>query len=656
MRSTKMILLQAQHVARYFGADVLFENIYLEVQENSRIALVGRNGAGKSTLLKIIADIEPADAGQISKGKQVTIGYLAQNTGLDSTQSIWEEMLEVFQSVIQLEKKMRHTEEMLGDPALLADEERYHEALKQYDQMQHDFREQNGYGYEAEIRSVLHGFRFFEEDYTKSINQLSGGQKTRLALAKLLLQKRDLLILDEPTNHLDIETLNWLENYLQTYTGALLIVSHDRYFLDKVVNEVYDLSRQKMHHYKGNYSKYLNLKADQLEKEWKEFEKQQKEIAKLEDFVNRNLVRASTTKRAQSRRKQLNKMDRLDKPQGEEKSATFRFQPAKESGNVVMSMENGAIGYQNTILSEPIDLDVRKYDSIALVGPNGVGKSTLLKSLLEELPLIKGEKRFGTNVEVGYYDQEQAELHSSKSVLAELWDEHPTTPEKDIRSILGSFLFSGEDVEKAVTSLSGGEKARLALAKLSMNQDNFLILDEPTNHLDIDSKEVLENALIDFDGTLLFVSHDRYFINRIASTVVELSAEGSTVYLGDYDYYLEKKAEQEELKRLAEEAQGVDNNVGDNTTTTAPSKNREINKENQKLTRQLTRRIEAIEQDTSELEPAIEKLETELTKPEVYEDHLKVQEINDELQLLNDQYEKLMEEWEETTLALEELS
>lgn len=652
----KMILLQAQHVARYFGADVLFENIYLEIQDHSRVALVGRNGAGKSTLLKMIADIEQPDAGKISKGKQVTIGYLAQNTGLDSTQSIWDEMLDVFHSVIQLEKKMRHIEQLLGDADLLADEDRYQETLKQYDQMQHDFKEKNGYGYEAEIRSVLHGFNFFEADYTKSINQLSGGQKTRLALAKLLLQKKDLLILDEPTNHLDIETLNWLENYLQTYTGALLIVSHDRYFLDKVVNEVYDLSRQKITHYKGNYSKFLDLKAAQLEKEWKEFEKQQKEIAKLEDFVNRNLVRASTTKRAQSRRKQLEKIDRLDKPQGDEKSATFRFQPSIESGNVVMTVENGAIGYEDTILSEPINMDVRKYDSIALVGPNGVGKSTLLKSLLNELPLIKGETKFGTNVEVGYYDQEQAELHSTKSVLAELWDDHPTTPEKDIRSILGSFLFSGEDVEKSVSSLSGGEKARLALAKLSMEKDNFLILDEPTNHLDIDSKEVLENALIDFEGTLLFVSHDRYFINRIATKVIELSPEGSTVYLGDYDYYLEKKAEQEELKRLAQEdAQMKQPLQSEETIPNKPAENRVINKENQKLIRQLTRRIEAIENETAELEQSIEELESELTKPDVYEDHIKVQEINDQLQLLTNQYEELMEEWESSTLELENL-
>lgn len=648
-----MILLQVQHVARYFGADVLFENIYLEIQENARIALVGRNGAGKSTLLKMIADVEQPDAGQIIKSKNVTIGYLAQNTGLDSASSIWDEMLKVFEPVIQLEKEMRQTEIQLGDPELLADETLYHKTLARYDQLQHDFRAANGFGYEAEIRSVLHGFRFYEEDYAKDIRQLSGGQKTRLALAKLLLEKRDLLILDEPTNHLDIETLNWLENYLQLYHGALLIVSHDRYFLDKVVNEVYEISRQKITHYKGNYSKYLTLKAAQLEQEWKEYEKQQTEIAKLEDFVNRNLVRASTTKRAQSRRKKLEKMDRMDRPQGDEKSAHFRFQTNKESGNVVLTLTDGAIGYKEHILSAPIELEIRKYDSIALVGPNGIGKSTLLKSLIGDLPLIQGNEQLGANVDLGYYDQEQANLNSKKSVLNELWDEHPTTPEKDIRSILGSFLFTGDDVEKSVSSLSGGEKARLALAKLSLHRDNFLVLDEPTNHLDIDSKEVSENALIDFDGTLLFVSHDRYFINRLATAVVELSEEGSTLYLGDYDYYIEKKAQQEELQQLAEAAE-QDKQIGRNASLTNKN-HREINKETQKKVRQLIRRIEALESEMAELEQAIEAIELQLTEPEVFGDHIQVQELNGKLTALQTRNEQLLTEWEEKSIELEEL-
>lgn len=651
-----MILLQTQQVARHFGADVLFENIQLEIQDTSRIALVGRNGAGKTTLLKMIVGLEDPDAGKIAKGKAVTVGYLAQHTGLDSDKTIWDEMLTVFEPVLQMEKRMHLLEEKLGEPELLANSEAYQKVLDDYDQLQHDFSSANGFGFEAEIRSVLHGFRFFEQDYTKSITQLSGGQKTRLALARLLLEKRDLLVLDEPTNHLDIATLNWLEDYLQTYKGALLIVSHDRYFLDKVVNEVYELSRQKMTHYKGNYTKYLDQKAANLEREWKEFEKQQTEIAKLEDFVARNLVRATTTKRAQSRRKQLEKMDRLDKPKGDEKSARFKFQPAKESGNVVLTVNDAAVGYDNKIISAPIQLDIRKLDAVALVGPNGIGKSTLLKSLVDDIPLIQGEKRFGANVEVGYYDQEQANLNSTKTVLAELWDAHPLTPEKDIRSILGSFLFSGEDVEKSVTSLSGGEKARLALAKLSMEKDNFLILDEPTNHLDIDSKEVLEDALIEFPGTLLFVSHDRYFINRIATTVVELSETGSKLYLGDYDYYLEKKAEEEELRLLAEEEQLKNiSQVAPTELNAGTKKHYQIGKEEQKLIRQLTRRIEALETEMAELESTIQDLENQLTLPEVFGNHVKVQEINQILQELKEKNETSMNEWEEQSLALEEL-
>ncbi|MEO2456784.1 ABC-F family ATP-binding cassette domain-containing protein, partial [Enterococcus faecalis] len=505
-----MILLQANQVARHFGSETLFENIHLEIATKSRIALVGRNGAGKSTFLKIIAGIDAPDSGTIAKNKTATLGYLAQNTGLESDKTVWEEMTKAFADILEMEQRMRELETKISEMEPTTSV--YEGILKEYDQLQHTFSEKNGYGYENEIRSVLHGFGFDESFYTKDIQTLSGGQKTRLALARMLLQKPDILILDEPTNHLDIETLSWLESYLPSYPGALLIVSHDRYFLDKVVNEVYELSRKKMTHYKGNYSKYLELKAEQLASEWKAYEKQQEEINKLEDFVAKNLVRASTTKRAQSRRKVLEKMDRLDRPQGDEKSAHFLFDSEKVSGNVVLQVEDAAIGYdQEHILSEPIHLDIRRKEAIALVGPNGIGKSTLLKSIIDRIPFIKGSKTFGTNVSVGYYDQEQANLHGNKTVLAELWDEHPTTPEKEIRSILGGFLFSGDDVEKTIPLLSGGEKARVALAKLAMDRDNFLILDEPTNHLDIDNKEVLENALIDYEGTILFVSHDRYF-------------------------------------------------------------------------------------------------------------------------------------------------
>lgn len=642
-----MILLQANQIARHFGAEILFENIHLEIQTGARIALVGRNGAGKSTLLKIIAGIEAPDVGNIAKNKTATLGYLAQDTGLDSTETVWNEMLKAFEEVRLMEQRMRDLEVFISEGT--PDTPAYQAFLKEYDKLQHDFSDKNGYSYENEIRSVLHGFKFDPSFYEQRIDTLSGGQKTRLALARMLLQHPDILILDEPTNHLDIETLSWLENYLQSYTGALLIVSHDRYFLDKVATEVYELSRKKMRHYKGNYSKYLDMKAEQLASDWKAYEKQQTEINKLEDFVARNLVRASTTKRAQSRRKALEKMERLDRPQGDEKQAHFLFNVAKPSGNVVLQVEDAAIGYDGTILSEPINLDIRRQEAIALVGPNGIGKSTLLKSIIQQLPFIRGKETLGTNVSIGYYDQGQAELHTNKTILAELWDEHPTVPEKDIRSILGAFLFSGEDVEKTIPLLSGGEKARVALAKLAMNQENFLILDEPTNHLDIDNKEVLENALIDYEGTLLFVSHDRYFINRIATKVIELSENGSKVYLGDYDYYLEKKKEEEEIAELLAAEQPEVSTPSTNKSTYFQSK------EQQKIMRSLQRKITQIEEDMAQLEETVDELEQQMVSPAVLADHVKLNELNQALDEAHQLQEEKLSEWENLSLELEEI-
>ncbi|WP_195514267.1 ABC-F family ATP-binding cassette domain-containing protein [Enterococcus sp. 1001283B150225_161107_E12] len=642
-----MILLQANQIARHFGAEILFENIHLEIQTGARIALVGRNGAGKSTLLKIIAGIEAPDVGNIAKNKTATLGYLAQDTGLDSTETVWNEMLKAFEDVRLMEQRMRDLEVFISEGT--PDTPAYQSFLKEYDKLQHDFSDKNGYSYENEIRSVLHGFKFDPSFYEQRIDTLSGGQKTRLALARMLLQHPDILILDEPTNHLDIETLAWLENYLQSYTGALLIVSHDRYFLDKVATEVYELSRKKMRHYKGNYSKYLDMKAEQLASDWKAYEKQQTEINKLEDFVARNLVRASTTKRAQSRRKALEKMERLDRPQGDEKQAHFLFNVAKPSGNVVLQVEDAAIGYDGTVLSEPINLDIRRQEAIALVGPNGIGKSTLLKSIIQQLPFIRGKETLGTNVSIGYYDQGQAELHTNKTILAELWDEHPTVPEKDIRSILGAFLFSGEDVEKTIPLLSGGEKARVALAKLAMNQENFLILDEPTNHLDIDNKEVLENALIDYEGTLLFVSHDRYFINRIATKVIELSESGSKVYLGDYDYYLEKKKEEEEIAELLAAEQPEVSTPSTNKSTYFQSK------EQQKIMRSLQRKITQIEEDMAQLEETVDELEQQMVSPAVLDDHVKLNELNQALDEAHQLQEEKLAEWENLSLELEEI-
>ena len=637
----RMILLQVNQLQKYYGADLILSNIKLELQTRDRVALVGRNGAGKSTLLKIIAGHLSHDGGEIFKPKEVTIGYLAQNTGLESSLSIWEEMLTVFEPLRLMEKSLRGLEEQMSDPLVFEDNGRYERILKEYDHLQVKFKEQGGYQYEAEMRSVLHGLNFHDKDLM--ISSLSGGQKTRLALGKLLLTKPDILILDEPTNHLDIDTLSWLEQYLQGYHGAILIVSHDRYFLDKVVTQVYEVSRKQIQRFTGNYSSYLDQKALNYERDLKVFEKQQQEVADLQDFINRNLARASTTKRAQSRRKKLEKMDLMDRPLGDEKSATFSFEIEKQSGNDVLTVDSLAVGYQGRKVSESITFRAYKGESIALVGPNGIGKSTLLKTIIKKLPALDGSILYGTNLSIGYYDQEQAELTSNKRVLNELWDDYPLKNEKEIRTVLGNFLFSGDDVLKIVSSLSGGEKARLALAKLMLEKANVLILDEPTNHLDLDSKEVLENALVDYPGTILFVSHDRYFINRIATKVLELSRHGSTEYLGDYDYYLDKKLEQEELAALAQAA-----SIKRSAQMGAFEKNTyQQDKESKKQERQRQRKLEEIEQRIEELEEQIQDFEQQLCEPDIFQDHEKVLEINLKNEKAKAELEQLMEAWAE---------
>ncbi|GAB6453563.1 MULTISPECIES: ABC-F family ATP-binding cassette domain-containing protein [Bacillus] len=644
-----MILLQVNALSKLYGAETILANIKLEVQTKDRIALVGRNGAGKSTLLKIIAGELSHDGGEIIKPKDVSIGYLAQNTGLETSLTIWDEMLTVFTHLQQMETKLRRLEQEMGKEENFSNEATYEKLLAEYDQLQLDYKDQGGYQYEADIRSILSGLGFPVETHQTTISTLSGGQKTRLALGKLLLTKPDLLILDEPTNHLDIETLTWLEQYLQGYPGAILIVSHDRYFLDKLVTQVYEISNKESRRFVGNYSKYLDLKSALYEQDMKRYEKQQDEIAKLEDFVQKNIARASTTKRAQSRRKQLDRMELLTRPLGDSKSASFHFDIEKQSGNDVLQVKDATIGYHEDPIIEHVTMRLTRGDSVALVGPNGIGKSTLLKSIVNKLPLLHGNVSFGSNVSVGYYDQEQANLTSSKRVLNELWDEYPLQPEKEIRTILGNFLFTGDDVLKPVSSLSGGQKARLALAKLMMQKSNLLILDEPTNHLDLNSKEILENALIDYPGTLLFVSHDRYFINRVTTTVVELSTEGAQEYLGDYDYYVEKKNEM--IERAAFEQQEQQENQAPVQKNVAQEKlNYLEEKERKQLERQRTRKIEELEQNIVQFEEEIATLEDQLCLPEIYADYEKASEITTKKQTLQEQLDACMTEWEELHL------
>lgn len=632
-----MIILQVNGVTKSFSGTDILENVKLEVQHRDRVALVGRNGAGKSTLLKIIAGESTADTGDIIVPKGIRIGYLEQHSGLETELSVWDEMMTVFEPLQAMERRLRGLEAQMADPDVYGDPSASERVMGEYDSLQVEFKDLGGYQYESDTRSILHGMRFYPADYEKPVDLLSGGQKTRLALAKMLLSKPDLLILDEPTNHLDIETLGWLENYLKSYEGALLIVSHDRYFLDQVVTLVYEVSRRKVSRFTGNYSAYLDEKAKNYEKDRKMFEKESSEKAKLEDFIQKNIARASTSKMAKSRRKQLERTDWMDAPDGDEKSANFSFTIDRPSGNDVLAVEKASVGYDGKPVSTNIDMRVYKQDRIAILGPNGVGKSTLLKTIVKRQELLAGDIRYGTHVQFGYYDQNQATLVGSGTVLQEIWDDWPLMNEKDIRTLLGRFLFTGDDVGKPVQSLSGGEKARLSLAKLMLEKSNTLVLDEPTNHLDLDSKEVLENALDDFPGTILFVSHDRYFINRIATKVFDLSENGAVEYLGDYDYFVEKKTEQAEL--LAESL------AAKQSTAVIKSRPQEVDKERQKAERRLKRAIEQTELKMAELDEQIASLQDELIKPEYADDHVKLMELQADIDSLQETHDTHAEDW-----------
>lgn len=637
-----MILLQTNDVERRFGADVLFHNINLQIQEHGRTALVGRNGAGKTTLLKMIAGITSPDEGTISKAKDLSISYLAQDQGLDSQNNIWAELDTVFADLHREEQTIHDLEKQLA--TLDATTDQYGRVMEQYDRLQGDFKKRGGFEYESRMRGILTGFGFGEEYYDTPVNALSGGQKTKLALAKILLQAPNLLILDEPTNHLDMNVLAWLEDYLKSYQGALLVVSHDRYFLDHVVKDVYDLDNRTLRHYTGNYTQFVQHKQEWLKAEWKHYDQQQKKIAKLEDFVNRNIVRASTTKRAQARRKQLEKMERLDRPVTDDQSIHFHFHSEKASGNEVLDVDQLKVGYDDQVLAGPLSFAVRKPHRVGIIGPNGIGKSTLLKTILNKIPAVSGSVKFGANLDVGYYDQEQQQLHADKTVLEEVWDDHPEVPEKDIRSLLGSFLFVGDDVYKVVHELSGGEKARLELTKLSFQPINFLILDEPTNHLDIDSREVLESAINEFPGTVLFVSHDRYFINQVATDILDMCKDGIKHYEGDYDDYLATVAKAT-APNPASSAQS-------SPASSQGKQSYQQSKDQQRARRKLQRKVDDLEKQMAQLEDQQANIEAEMSKPEVATDIGKLTDLQKELDQLKAQSEEVELDW---TAAAEEL-
>ncbi|MEO3945575.1 ABC-F family ATP-binding cassette domain-containing protein [Gorillibacterium sp. CAU 1737] len=667
------MLLQAVNISKSYGVRPVLSHITMLVNEREKIGLVGVNGAGKSTFLQIIAGEMSYDSGDIFKAKETTIGYLAQNSGLDSASTIRQEMLEVFEPLLAVERELRDLEAEMADPNLPHDSKRYEDILNRYAARSDYFREKGGYSIEAKIRGILSGMGFGDFPGETVIDTLSGGQKTRLALAKMLLREPDLLLLDEPTNHLDIDTLTWLEDYLRGYPGAIVVVSHDRYFLDALVGTIYEIERHTSKRYTGNYSKYIEIKAAEYESQMKLYEKQQDEIARMEDFIQKNIVRASTTKRAQSRRKALEKMDRMDKPLGELKRAAFSFEVDILSGKDVLRADRLAVAFQNDPpLFRNVSFHLNRGETVALIGPNGIGKSTLLKVLTGDRTAQAGLYEWGTNVRIGYYDQEQKNLNPTNTVLEELWSIYPHLEEARIRTVLGNFLFSGEDVFKKVAALSGGEKARVSLAKLMLQNANVLILDEPTNHLDLYSKEVLEASLMDYEGTLLFISHDRYFLNKMAERILELHPNGADNYLGNYDDYLEKKRELAEFEgELAEERKGAAKSpgafAGGRGTAEAPAAREpdraapaaagsgqpgrtgdyEADKQARREERSRQRRVEQLEKEIARLEGEIAGLEEELTQPNVYNDYMLVQEKNEAIDARRKELEPIYSEWEE---------
>ncbi|MEK3882357.1 ABC-F family ATP-binding cassette domain-containing protein [Paenibacillus sp. PL2-23] len=642
------MLLQVSHISKSYGVSPILSQISMQVLEKERIGLVGVNGAGKSTLLKIIAGEITPDSGDIHKPKDLKLGYLAQNSGLQSDRSIIEEMRAVFAHLLQAEQELRELEIQIADPNLHADEKKYADILDRYAKRSDWFKENGGFEINTRINSVLHGMGFGSFDPATPISTLSGGQKTRLALARILLQAPDLLMLDEPTNYLDIETLTWLESYLRGYPGAIVVVSHDRYFLDALADTIIEIERHQAKRYTGNYSRYLELKAADYETNLKHYEKQQEEIERMEQFIQRNIVRASTTKRAQSRRKALEKMERVDKPLGDLKKAHFSFEIERMSGKDVLTVEGLSVDFpgREKPLFRNVSMKLTRGETVALIGPNGIGKSTLLKTLVGQQEATTGIIQFGAHVKLGYYDQEHTRLNPQNTILEELWSEYPHLEETRIRTVLGNFLFSGEDVLKRISSLSGGEKARVSLSKLMLAEANLLILDEPTNHLDLFSKEVLESALLDYEGTLLFISHDRYFLNKMAERIVELSPDGITHFLGNYDEMLDKKRELEEEEQEANASRNAAKRPPGAAAAPAPT-SYEAEKQAKREERNRQRKAEQLEAEIAALEAQISELEESLADPEVFGDYKKVQELQVEIETKRSALAQAYEQWEQ---------
>ena len=636
-----MIILSAQSVAKSFGVNAVLKDVSLTLEQGERMGLVGVNGCGKSTLMRIIAGLDTPDGGEIALARGVRVGYLAQQDMATGGSSVWAELEQVYEPVFEMEKRLRALE--LDMEQAHEDAARFAQLSAEYDRLTLRFEESDGYAWKSMVSGVLNGLGFKPSQYEQSVDSLSGGEKTRLCLARLLLQKPDLLLLDEPTNHLDMETLTWLETYLSAYRGSVLVISHDRYFLDHVCTCMVEILMGQSEQYRGNYTRYITQRQERFETRLRAYELQQKEIERQQAIIARYRMynREKSIRAAESREKALERMEKLDKPM-DERAIHFRFEARRRTGEDVLTIREASKSFGEKHLFGPLDLHVRAGDRIALIGPNGVGKSTLIKLITGDVPADSGTIRYGANVDIGYYDQHQSSLHPDKTVLDEVWDRFPQMEQSDVRGALGMFLFSGDDVFKPIKTLSGGEKGRVALTALMLRKDNLLLLDEPTNHLDMDSREVLEDALSGFGGTIITVSHDRYFINRVADRVIEMRPDGVTEYMGNYDDYLEKK------NRPAEQE------VSAGKTKTELEKEKRREKQSRQALRQLKVRAQEAEKAVGAKEEEIAALETQMADPALYADAQRAAAVQRDYQRAKDELSALYEAWEQAEALLSE--
>ncbi len=640
-----MIILSASNIIKTFGIETILDSISFNIDENDRIGLVGANGAGKTTLLKILTQNLSYDSGDLFLSGSVSIGYLEQNSLFDSNQTVYSEMISVFAEVITLEKELRNLEKEITD--ISSKNESPDKLLKIYAEKIETFKEKNGYGYVSEVKGVLNGLGFSSDYFDQRVSSLSGGEKTRLSLAKILLSKPQLLLLDEPTNHLDMDSLQWLEQYIKTYKGTVLVISHDRYFLDQIVNRIFEIENRHLSVFEGNYSTYLKKKEELKIQQIKSYEKQQKEIKRQEEMIRRFKQHGTEklAKRARSRENQLSHLDLLEKPETFMDRMNISFKPVHKSGKDVLYAQDLTKSYEGRLLFTNVSFDIKSGEKICMIGPNGVGKTTLLKIVLSKVNPDQGNIRIGHNVRMGYFDQEQKLLSPSNTLIEEIHQLHTHYTETDIRNILGAFLFRGDDPFKEISVLSGGERARLALLKLMLSDSNFLIMDEPTNHLDIESKEVFEKALLNYEGTLLIVSHDRFFLNRIPDRILELTDTGVQEYLGNYDYYIEKK------NQLLDEE-----NESEKMEISKTQKKEALKKEKARLLEEKKKKqaLKDIETEISIAEQRLKNIQHDMCKEEIYSNMEKSRALNIESLDLNKRLEALYEEWEAMILLLEQ--